>query len=364
MKKTILTLSSVLGLTFMAHGQATTAAVGYNTVTCLPNSDTIVSVPFLNTTDSISTTVSGSPSGSGSSATFTMANVSGLTTDQYSNLYYVRFTSGQLEGEIYQITGNTATTVTIDTLDASGATRTMIEDGNKFTIYKFWTLGTLFPPSTQATLVPAPSVFAGTANSSIQLPDFDAIGTNKNPKRKFYIFNDQWNEVGKSGSANDTILWPDRHFIIRHTAGVTNPTTYRPTGTVMFGDSVIPLSVNDTSSQDNFVAIPRPIDVKIKDLGFITSGAEKNFEPRDSGFDGIFDQIFVFDNSDPNTQNRNPESRYYFDGPTQTWKKFVSSGDSGDVGDEVISPSQGIVIRKAKGTNGVVFWTNPSTYNN
>ncbi|GAA5494534.1 hypothetical protein Rhal01_00696 [Rubritalea halochordaticola] len=358
MKKTILTLSSVLGLTFMAHGQATTAAVGYNTVTCPVNSDTIVSVPFLNTSDSISTTVSGAPSGT-TYTTFTLANVSGLTTDQYADMYYVRFTSGQLEGEIFQITGNSATTVTIDTLDGSGATTTKIEDGNKFTIYKFWTLDTLFPPSTQNTIIPAPSSLLALSQTKLMLPPVNADGVNNPPSRTFYILSGQWREFGSPDNAGDTLLWPDTYFVIRHSSNAPEATTYRPSGQVDSTNFVIPLRSRAGGSQDNYVAIPRPIAVKVKDLGLTTSGDNKSFEARDSTFDTKYDRILVFDNNAA-LINKAASATYFYDATDSRWEKF---GIDADAGDDLIQPSAGLIIRKASTTTDeTVFWKNNPTY--
>ncbi|MFC4993917.1 TIGR02597 family protein [Rubritalea tangerina] len=333
---------------------ATTDPVGYTTVTCLANSDTIVSVPFLNSTDSISSSVSGSATADGTKAEFTMSGVSGLTTDQYATLYYVRFTSGTLEGNVYQITNNGADSVKIE---LNGDASTDITSGDTFKIYKFWTLGSLFPVGND-TIEESTGNLAFQRKSSILLPDNTSDGIQHAPAATYFLKSTGWtNNSNTSEDSSNVILWPDTYFIIRHSSLVQSATTYTATGTVdTHAKTSIPLSTRTDGPQDNYVSIPRPIDVKLNELNLFESGS---FTPSTGNLSfQRRDQLLVFDNG-VQAQRKAPSKIYFHNGTN-----WVDNGNvTGNADEAIIKASQGIIIRKYQTNDGAtIFWNNTPTY--
>ena len=68
---------------------------------------------------------------------------------------------------------------------------------------------------------------------------------------------------------------------------------------------------------------------------------------------GRRDLLLVFDNSVPGINKAPVKSYYYYSG---TWRKI---GGTADDGDDIIEPSQGLIIRKYQNaSNATYFWTN------
>ncbi len=104
------------------------------------------------------------------------------------------------------------------------------------------------------------------------------------------------------------------YFILRNAATGTTLTTL---GSVLTKNATIPLftRVGATSvQQDNFVSIIRPIDVKLNDLGLITSGA---FLSSPSAINRI-DQLLLFDNAQVAINKAPSVIYFYFNG---AWRK-------------------------------------------
>jgi len=131
------TASAILAIAVLAlAGQSASAqgnSVGVNAVHVPAGSDTYVSVPFTDeladelTVDSVSGTMQ------------LNLTTGGLTADEFADLYYVRFTSGALNGRWFTITANGANTLTVDG-DVSAAA-----NGDELSVFKHWTISSLFP---------------------------------------------------------------------------------------------------------------------------------------------------------------------------------------------------------------------------
>jgi uncharacterized protein (TIGR02597 family) len=85
--------------------------LGFNRVTCLANSDTIVGVPVCKT-GSMITSLSASPSVDGGRATVTLMQ-DDLSPSSFL-CHHLKFTSGAKSGFWYDITGCTSGSLTID----------------------------------------------------------------------------------------------------------------------------------------------------------------------------------------------------------------------------------------------------------
>lgn len=349
--KTALTACLSLGLAVTSlHAQsAETPPVGFNTVECLPNSDTYCGVPFARPAvfQGIVSTVQ---TGAGT-LTLTPEGTPAWTANAFQTLFMVRIISGTKAGMYYQVTANTDGTVTVD---LAGDTSSGIAAGDSFRIHPFWTLSTLFPPATQTTVVPSTGTLANQRRTEILLPDIGGTGTNLAPISRFYILGtvQQWRKVGDAAyDANSEILWPDSYFTVRHAhSTIVNSTYFTAVGTVETNSITTPLATRSSGSQDNFVVSGRPIPVKLSDLGLISSNA---FMASTSTLaNGRRDVIFVFDNSIAILNKAPSATYYYFSG---NWRKV---GDANPANDDVILPSHGIIIRKYTSDGSTKLWTN------
>lgn len=353
-----LTFSALCCTLSTANAQAVSAIVGIDTVTCLADSDTVVSVPFINSADSISSKVSGAVSAAGSApsntASFSMGSAPTLVDDQLKTSHYLRFTSGTLDGNIYQISSNSATTVTID---LNGDSASDIADTNSFKIYKFWTLGSLFPQATQKTLVESTGNLTFERQSLVLLPATNASGTKLAPNRSYFIKSSGWVDTHDLSTADDTILWPNSYLIIRHPSSVSSSTVYYSVGAVdENSQTVIPLSTITTGPQENFIAIPRPVDVKLTDLdltdsnAFVASAGNLPADRRD--------ELFVYDNAVTAHNRSNPSASFFHNGT-----QWINASDLSIADNVLIESSTGLMVKKYQTNDGATsFWKNTPKY--
>ncbi|MGJ8634086.1 MAG: TIGR02597 family protein, partial [Luteolibacter sp.] len=87
--------------------------VGYVSITCPANADTIVGVP-LRQTASFSGATSEDPEVDGTDVSIVTLTFDTTFSTDYASAYYVLFTSGLSEGKFYEITESDTTTLTID----------------------------------------------------------------------------------------------------------------------------------------------------------------------------------------------------------------------------------------------------------
>jgi len=350
--------SFALGITSTSAQSVVSEPLGFNTVVCLGNSDTIVGVPF-RPNGSQQGTLASAPVVSGDSATLSLAGSPGFTDDEFKDTHYVKFTDGAMDGHLYAVTSNTANTVTVD-LNGDDISSAAADDG--LLIAKFWTLESLFPAA-EATTDPTTtghaivkSVSVLNRMTEVLLPDLATPGINLPPSRKFFILGDPatWKEAATGfPDAGSVILWPDTYFVIRQPDLSGNNTKFKISGEVETGNLAIPLSTSATGKQDNFVAIPRAVDVKLNKLGLISSGA---FVPSPNTLSRK-DELYVYDNGDE-MQNRIPSAQYfYYDGH---WHKVAAGFPVAD--DDVVPAGAGIVIRKAQSDGTTAFWLNYPNY--
>jgi uncharacterized protein (TIGR02597 family) len=325
---------------------AETPPVGFNVVECLPQSDTICAVPFARPAVFQGVVLSNA-AGTGQ-ITLTPEGEPNWTANAFQGFHFVRILSGAKAGMYYQVAANTNGTVT---LDLAGDSATGFDAGVTFRIHPFWTLSTLFPEGTQTTLVASTGTLANQRRSLLLLPNVNGVGTNIAPLETYYVLSSGWRKTTGEVS-DDVILFPDSYFIIRHNhATITASTFFTPAGNVELNPVTSPLATRSGGQQDNFVSSGRPIPVKVKDLDLITSGA---FLASTSTLNnGRRDLLMVFDNSIPGINKAPVKSYYYFSG---TWRRI---GGTADDGDELIQPSQGLIIRKYQDASSATYlWTN------
>ncbi len=339
------------------NAQVTTDIVGFNQVTCLANSDTVLSVPFMKqplahqgavgtTEDVAANRVRVNPTFPGT-----------WTNDQFANAYYVRFTTGNKAGYWYDVVSNSSTGLLLDTngdtlLGAQG-----LAAGDKYVLVEHWTLDNLFPSATQTTINVSASNQAGDRKTEILLPNLTDFGVNLPPEGRYFLTAAGWRkDVIGFPAANTTILPPGSTFTVRHNASPT--TSFTPVGVVLKARDVIPLATSTTTRQDNAVAIQRPVPVKLEDAGlggavFTPSLGHSTFQRRD--------ELFAFDNSVAGL-NKPASAIYYNVGGT--WYRDAGLIASNPVANAVTAfePGSGLVVRKYRGDGSTALWGNQATY--
>lgn len=344
-------LSLALGIHSAAVAQVTTTPVGFNTVTCLPNSDTYCSVPFAQSWE-FQGLISGTPAVSGDDATITPQGTVSWTANQYASAYFVRMLTGTKAGMYYQVSANAAGNLTID---LAGGDFVGVAEGDSFAVSKFWTLATLFPPATQTTIVASTSTLPAGRRTQLMLPDILGNGINRAPSRAFFIHAGIWKEATTGfPDASNTLLSPDSYFIVRHNhSSITAATTFTAAGLVELNPVAMPLATQAAAQQDNAIATGRPVPVKLKDLdlggtsAFVGSAGTLPAQRRD--------QLLVFNNSVASV-NRAPSAIYFYVNSTANWREAATGFPVAD--DVEIPPSSAIMIRKYQSGSGTTaVWT-------
>lgn len=348
--RTFLGLGLCFGTQSLFSQSAETNPVGFNTVECLPGSDTICGVPFARPAV-FQGVVNGTQAGTGT-LTITPVGTPGWTENDFQTLYMVRIISGTKAGMYYQVASNAAGTVTVD---LAGDTATGINPGDSFRIHPFWTLSTLFPPGNQSTIVESLSTAPAGRRTQVLLPDVNGVGFNLAPVQTFFLVTGGagWKLTGGADATNE-ILFPDTYFIVRHNhATITNSTNFTPVGSVELNDIVTPLATRSAGQQDNFVSSGRPIPVKLSDLDLLSSGAFVQSLSLSPG--GRRDLLLVFDNSVSGI-NKAPAVTCFANGGN--WYVIDSTGTNLN-NDYEIKPSHGVIIRKYANAGSVTsYWKN------
>lgn len=338
-----------------------TEPIGFNKITCPPNSDTIVGLP-LRTQGSRTTSLTATPVVNGDLATLEVSIASFEAGDFAKR--YVKFTSGSKNGHWYHVDETASASAGKLVIDLNGDTLAGVGSGDGLLIAEYWTLDSLFPPALATTnpgttghaIVASTSRFASGRMTEILLPNKLATGTNIAPNQTFYLLNGGWRKQGESHTLNfgDTELHPDSYLIIRHPSTVTVATVYRCLGEVELGALTIPLSTDPAVYRDNFVAIPRPMPIPLDDLNLVPDAF---VESTNRFASGRKDELLLFDNQ-VGAFNKAPSvTYYYFNG---AWRK-QGQPHTEDFGADVIPAGHGFLIRKAPAVS-TAFWTNPASY--
>ncbi|TAG10657.1 MAG: TIGR02597 family protein [Verrucomicrobia bacterium] len=373
MKKiTLWTIYLASAVSAISAQTVTTGAVGYNRITCPTNADTIVGVPF-QAQGSIACRLNAAPAVSGSKATLTL-NLSTLTPGGLTG-HYVRFVGGTRDGRWYDVLTaspdtNTASTVTIN---LNGDNLAGVLNGNSLVIARYWTLATLFPPA-QATsswaetppgsgnfvpnghaVVASGGTTASQRRTQLGLPNLTGTGIDRPGVDTFYITGGEWRKQGIAGNFGTTILFPDSHMSISHPSSVTRPTIFRSFGDVVHTPFTIPLATNVTGKRDSYIAIPRPIPLRLNQLNLLESGAF--VQSANISASGRQDELLVY--ATPSSfLNKTPTSSYFAFGGN--WR---IQGDTNPQNTAIIPAGAAITVRKAPTLGGVTtHWLNTPTY--
>lgn len=297
---TILASAALAALAASASAaDASSQVFGAYNMTCAANSQKYLSIP-LTRSPAFAGKVERAPSGAEITASGNAKFTAGgfvYKAGSQPNRYYLKFTSGELEGAWFDISNNSAYSVEIDIGSADTA---KVAAGDSFEIIPHWTLATLFPKgagfvkSTSKTLslTSCTSVGKFTAqesDGSITTP----VGVVSAPV-KTYLYRQYGNVsawVEKSSptvSRNDDIVEPNAVLLIKQPASAKASITF--SGKVpMCATSLEIARLSEGSEQDNYVAVPTCTTVKLSSLtaALVESGAfeatgENAAEPADT----------------------------------------------------------------------------------
>lgn len=329
----------------------TTDPVGFTTTTCLANSDTYVGVPFTRPPDFVGAiqgvsgntiTVSGNP--------WTANQFVGGAQPKFFVLIGPHSSTNPKEGNNYSITGNGTNTLT---LDLEGESIAAVQPQTQILVIAYPTLISVFPAA-DANVSFVPSASAFNRQTEILVPNYGGTGVNLSSAATYFFFNGAWRKFGQPNttSFNDDPFVNSGYFVVRNKGTQSKLTTL---GSVLTKKATVPLLTRQAGSQDNFVSLIRPVDVKLNDLGLITSGA---FTTSPSQFNRV-DELFVFNNAAAQV-NKSASATYYY--RNNAWRKFGADANA-DFGNDTIPTGAGFIIRKGATVDGATkFWQNSPTY--
>jgi uncharacterized protein (TIGR02597 family) len=267
-----------------------------------------------------------------------------VPTNSHPDTFYVRILSGALRGHYFTIASNDATSVL---LDNAGFDLSAVKPGDSVEIAPYWTLGTLYP-SSMANSSFTPSSSALFRQTELYFYDVSGVGINRAPSKTYYYCNGAWRQVGASitTSFNNAVILPDTYFLQRNKGKATALTE---SGRVLKSAVATVIEGGTSLQQDNFIALPFPVGVTLRQTALFESGA---FKPTVSA-SSHEDELLVFDDTATGI-NRSPNAIYfYFD---NGWRK-TGAALTEDFSDSVIlAAGHGFVVRKAAGSSAQM-WT-------
>lgn len=332
--KSVLSACLSLGLAVTSlHAQsAETPPVGFNTVLCKSGSDTFVSVAFnrpasfvgvVSSVNASTITVTGTPGWQNN----VLASGSG---------HFVKFRNGTKAGAFFEILSNTESSVTVG---LAGDTLSTVSEGDQLAIHPYWSLNDLFPAG-NVTIHLSTGTQTFARKTQVLFPNLSGTGVNLAASGIFYQTTNGWHDALNSNQISNPRIEPDQFLIIRHRTQDSD-TSFTPSGTVEMHEVRSVLATRNSGSTDNPVANIRPIPVKLKDLGLISSGAftgsngTQSFNRRDT--------LMTFNNAATGL-NKSASHIYFYNTATNQWMDALESNRVAD-NDELL-PSTGCIIRK------------------
>jgi len=353
MKKLNVVLA-ILVAAVMAGNAQSTIPVGYVTTTLAAGSDTIIAPQVFRPSEF--TGAVSSVTGSAGSATLVISGAT-FTAGQYQynsttqkNTYFALVTSGTLVGATFIITSNNASSVTVN-LDGlptpTAANITGIE------IRPCWTVGTLFPSANAGvSFVASATSSGGNRRTTINIPDIAGTGVNRSAKTTLFYNSAVGDWVTTSATttkAGDTAILPGTYIIHRNTGGTPTNLALTLTGQVFDKPLTNYLGTSNLRADDTYVALPRPVDYRLSELGLDDSSFTQSTSKSGGGRK---DQLLVINPAGTGV-NRSATATYYkFSG---TW--YNTAGTASD--SAIIPAGAAIIVRKVISTDGATkTWNN------
>jgi uncharacterized protein (TIGR02597 family) len=329
--------------------------VGINRVYCPPETDTVVSVPFMRYPVAANLTLSSSAaSANPGEAVLRPAQSPGWVVDSLADQFYVRFLSGALVGHWFDVIANDANSLTVD---LNGLSPGLVSPGDRLALVQYWTLDGLFPPTEQSTVHVSSGRFGFQQKTKVLLANNLDDGINLPASEVFFLTSSGWLE-SKPGfpPAGDRPLPPGLPLIIRHPGGVEG-TFFDAQGQVLTSPNAIVLAESAEAEQDNPVSHFRPIPIRLMDAG-LTAAV---FKPRSSHANAESGDLLFLYSGISGVFNPSPSAIYYRFG--DLWFRDAGLGANNPAADaDVLAPSTGFLIRKTPGENRSLIWLNMPGY--
>lgn len=263
--------------------------------------------------------------------------------------FYLKFTSGNLEGAWFDIVANSENGVEIS---ISSTELSLVSVNDTFEIIPHWTFDTLFPDgggltkSTGRVSKAGASViwkFTNFGENGVECP----IGAN-NAYSKSYYYRERGDDIGwRDGNGNSAdldVVEPNTFFVVRQPSDSSADVNF--SGVVpMCATSFEVFAGGDgenAQNQDNYLVVPSVVDIKLSDLTecLVDSGA---FKVSDGRVNAAEDTLFYYSN-DSGELNRLPSNSYYFRNRGTTCCWLDSGKENAD--EDVLKAGAGIIIQK------------------
>jgi uncharacterized protein (TIGR02597 family) len=340
----------------IAQSTVSTPTVGFVTITMAANSDTIIAPQLLRPSE-LSASVS-SVSVNGSQATLSISGTS-MTQDQFTynsltqpKVYYVLVAAGGLTGTYFTVVSNTTSTITInlDGLNPSNQDITSIE------IRPTWTLRSLFPPSDANTsFTPSSSSSPGNRRTQLLIPNNTTSGVNRSASATYFFNNttgvqDWVSTASTSTKAGDTAILPGSYIIHRNTGGTPVSLSLTLTGGVYSLPLANYLATSSTTPTDTYLALARPTDYTLSELGLDNSSFTQSTSTSPGG---RRDTLLVV-NMNGTGANRAAAATYFrFN---NNW--YSTAASTVITNTAVIPAGSAVIIRKVISDGNDRVWTN------
>ena len=318
MEKLILFVGVCVGILSAQIASAESPIWGTYKVECPANSDTYIGITTTRApvfTGKVQSVQSGTTNIVAQGEPNWSANQFVYVAGSQTNHYYLKFTSGELEGAWYDIKSNGAYFAEIEIGSAELA---KVKADDTFQIIPHWTLQTLFPDgegfikATTKSTTGITKIYKYTKyeNGEIIYP----TGSNNAPMAEYYYRERSPYFSWMSASttvANDDVIEPNAVLFIRQPA--KSPASVCVNSVVpMCKTSLLVSNLSETEDTDNYFAVPSMTDIVLSDFNesLIDSGI---FVSQTSKSNIGIDNICVYDNhSDLGVLANRAPSHVYF----------------------------------------------------
>ena len=349
-----------------AQTTATTDPVGAVSLSFLAESDTSLALPF-----SRGISWEGQIASNGLSGfSVTVVGQDPFLDNQFtSEAHFMRVLTGELKGMYFSVLSNSVDSLTVEDLGLGDLSEMGLAVGDEISVEKYWTLGSLFPkssnfPESSDVFNPVALLFQ---TRTLLDGEPSSAGINL-PLGKSYLYHDGsqgpegWYEFGNhlDGLKNEKPLAPDNYVVIRNLTD--SAVTLNVSGSVMDGSyATILTRIQEGERQDNYIGVTFPVNMSLNESGLATSPA---FNKSSDVFNPM-DLVFVLKDDEPGQNKPFGKSYLYHDGSQgpEGWYEFGNhlDGLKGDV--NVFQAGRGVVIRKAAiGGVGNGIWTASPPY--
>lgn len=358
----ILFAAALVGpLSSFGQTSVTSDPVGFVNVNVGSNSEVPISAPLTRAPalTTIVSSVSGNVITVGTTMTAGQFVPGGAQTDNFYVLVKSTVSpTSAVKGKWFQVTQNTATTLTVDQGGVSTVQAQGLAANDSIQVIPFWTLNTLFPSGQGVD----PTINFTALQGQVLLMPQEAAGIGINvPADATFIYwtggqglGNGWYNIGTGAPGDNQVVNPDMSVTVRN-PGSAKQVTF--VGTVPRS----PLSSNLNTiaagqAQDNMTGNPLPVPLTLTQLNLFESGA---FTPT-TNFTSLQDQLLLFASTTNGFNAPADKTLIYWTGGqglTNGWYNIGTGAGPLD-NTEIVQPGAAFVVRKAAtGSPSSANWT-------